>query len=61
MSYIVAILSWCAKQNDKPHVILTMPFNLSLVAVIYIIVIPSANTILVVYVILCILSYDFNK
>ena len=53
------------------YVILAMPFNSFfnsfLVVVIYIIEIPSfilampLNMILVVYVIPCILSYDFNK
>ena len=49
------------------YVILAMPFNSFLVVVIYIIEIPSfysgnaTHMILVVYVIPCILSYDFNK
>ena len=49
------------------YVILAMPFNSFLVVVNYIIEIPSfflampLNMILVVYVIPCILSYDFNK
>ena len=49
------------------YVILAMLFNSFLVVVIYIIEIPSfiltmpLNMILVVYVIPCILSYDFNK
>ena len=49
------------------YVILAMPFNSFLVVVIYIIEVPSfilampLNMILVVYVIPCILSYDFNK
>ena len=49
------------------YVILAMPFNSFLVVVIYIIEIHSfilampLNMILVVYVIPCILSYDFNK
>ena len=48
------------------YVILVMPFNSFLVVVIYIIEISSflampLNMILLVYVIPCILSYDFNK
>ena len=49
------------------YVILARHFNSFLVVVIYIIEIPSfylgmpLNMILVVYVIPCILSYDFNK
>ena len=47
------------------YVILAMPFISFLVVVIYIIEIPSLamplNMILAVYVIPCILSYDFNK
>ena len=49
------------------YVILAMPFNSFLVVVIYIIKVPSfilampLNMILVVYVIPCIVSYDFNK
>ena len=50
------------------YVILAMPFNSFPVVVIYIIEIPSfyfgiatQHDFLVVYVISCILSYDFNK
>ena len=70
MLYIGAILSllWCGKQKDRPYVILAMPFNLILSnrhlyyrnTQCFCMAMP-VNMILVMYVILCRLSYDFNK
>ena len=61
MSYILAILSWCGKQNDRPYVTLAMPFNFILsIYPVFLMAMP-VNMILVMYVILCILPYDFNK
>ena len=52
---------WCGKQNDRPYVSLAMPFNLFLsIYPVFLMAMP-VNMILVMYVILCILPYDFNK
>ena len=63
MSYIVAILSLVLvrETNDRPYVTLAMPFNLIFsIYPVFLMAMP-VNMILVMYVILCILSYDFNK
>ena len=52
---------WCGKQNDRPYVTLAMPFNLILsIYPVFLMAMP-VSMILVMYVIQCILSYDFNK
>ena len=63
MSYIVAILSLVLvrETNDRPYVSLAMPFNLILsIYPVFLMAMP-VNMILVMCVILCILSFDFNK
>ena len=52
---------WCGKQNDRPYVILAMPFIFILSIYPVFLMAMLVNMILVMYVILCILSYDFNK
>ena len=52
---------WCGKQNNRPYVTLAKPFNFILsIYPVFLMAMP-VNMILVMYVILCILSFDFNK
>ena len=53
-SDVIVIWFWCGKQNDRPYVTLTMPFNFILsIYPVFLMAMP-VNMILVMYVILCI-------
>ena len=65
--HYIFIWFWCGKQIDRPYDILAMPFNFILSSShlyyrnTHFFMGMPANMFLVMYVILCILSHDFNK